>query len=67
MPWIGARQLAFVKKEWDANAVPVDTECLTHHSEAAAQLASVVPTSVFNHMVLQKSSDLGKIKPQAAI
>ena len=67
LPWIGARQLAFVKEEWDAASVPVDVQFLEQYTEAASQLGTVNPTTSLNHMVLVKSSALARTAPWAAV
>ena len=67
VPWIGLRQIAFVRKGWDANAMPVDSEYVAHYSEAAAQFVCVDLTTILSHLVLEKSSALAKNKPRASI
>ena len=67
VPWIGCRQLAFVKADWDPSSAPVDGQFVEEYAEVAAQLGLVDPTTCLNHLIIAKSSALAKSTPRAAV
>ena len=67
VPWVGSRQLAFVKADWDPASAPVDNQFLEEYGDIAAQLGVVDPAACFNHIIMAKSSAMAKSTPRAAV